>query len=78
MSRTIGHNGTTGWVVSRRLDERGAKRTTRREALRVAWDEVAEAEAAEAAEIARIAAEIEAAWEARQEAETEAFFAAWV
>lgn len=49
MSNTIGHNGTTGWVMSPRTDERCAKRTERREAVAAAWVEAADVEAADVA-----------------------------
>ena len=42
MARTIGHNGTTGWVSSPRRDELAAKRSARQAAIRAAWAEIDE------------------------------------
>lgn len=44
MSRTIGHNGTTGWVSSPRREELAKKRSERQAAILAAWEE-AETEA---------------------------------
>lgn len=47
MSNTIGHNGTTGWVMSPRGEERAAKRTDRAAAIAEAWADASEVETGE-------------------------------
>jgi len=41
MSNTIGHNGSTGWVISPRIQERAEKRSARQAALIEARSEAA-------------------------------------